>query len=99
MKRLDAHIGSSDTALEQTPEIFNSVCVNLAINVLRGVVNDFVLVLALQSLVASQLVAVEDRSSLNMFLDHRLNRIAMAIRHNLSANLSATFQKPHDGSL
>ena len=52
VERLDADVGALDGPLEQRPEVLDSVGVNLAIDVLLGVVNDAVNVLALKAVVA-----------------------------------------------
>ena len=51
MKRLDTNVGSVDAALQQAPEVFKAVSVNLPVNVLLGMVNDLVGVLLSQSVV------------------------------------------------
>src|SRR5882724_11022250 len=49
VKRLYAHVGSFQSALEQAPEILKPVSVNLSVNVAFCVVNNFVFEIFLQS--------------------------------------------------
>ena len=42
VERFHAHVGSLDSTLEQTPEVFESVGVNLSIHVRLSMVNDLV---------------------------------------------------------
>ncbi len=49
VERLNADVGSTQAALQQTPEVFQTVRVNLSAHVLFGVVDDFVNVLVIES--------------------------------------------------
>src|SRR6266566_2944613 len=55
VKRFDAHVGSLQAALEQTPEILQPVCVDLPINIPFCVVNSLVNeILIVQSLIGQK---------------------------------------------
>jgi len=51
MERLNAHIRAINAAFQQAPEIFEAVSVNLAIDVLDGVIYDLMSIVASQSFV------------------------------------------------
>src|SRR6266496_1781543 len=54
VERFDTYVGARDAALEQRPEIFQTVSVNASVNVLNGMIYDFVRVVACQSLIRKQ---------------------------------------------
>lgn len=61
MKRFDAHISTLDGSLQETPEIFHLVRVDVPIYVCFGVVDDFVFVIG-KTFVGFQRIGVECRS-------------------------------------
>ena len=66
MKGLDADIGSFQSAFQKAPEVFEPVGVNLAVNVLFGMVDNSVIVVLSKALVGFQRIGVERRSWLDM---------------------------------
>ncbi len=58
MKRLYRYVGSRNAALEQRPEILKAVCVYATIYILSRVVNDVVRVIACQTFIRKQGIAV-----------------------------------------
>src|ERR1700680_2085288 len=56
------------------------------------------LIVALQSSVSAKGVAVEHRTSLDVFLDDGLHGHLEAIIHNLCTNLPAPLNESHDGN-
>src|SRR5580658_7709497 len=62
MKRFDAHIGSPDSALQKTPEVFESVGVNLSIDVLLRMVDYLVRVLLREIVIGLERITVERAS-------------------------------------
>ena len=99
MKRLDTHIGSVDTALQQAPEVFEAVGMDAPVDVFDGVVNNPVRVVGRQTLVGKQRVSVERRARFDMLFDFRLQDSFLAAGNNGSANASAALQDAHDGGL
>jgi hypothetical protein len=67
VKGLDAHIGSVDASLQETPKVFDVVRVNIAVNVLDRVVDDLVRVVGSQSAIGQQRVTVERGTGLHVF--------------------------------
>jgi hypothetical protein len=99
VERLDAHIGAVDSALEQAPEVFESVCVNLPIDVFDGVVNNLMGELTLQTIIGQKGIGVERGPGFHVLLDLRLERVLPAIRNHDGTHLPATFEDTHDGGL
>jgi hypothetical protein len=60
VERLDANVGSLESALQERPEILKAIGVNLAVNVSLGVVNDSVLVAAnVESLIGQERIGID----------------------------------------
>ena len=57
VERLDADVGAMQTALQQAPEVFDGVGVGVPVHVLNRVVDDFVRVISIETLVGRKLVA------------------------------------------
>src|SRR5712692_3308662 len=66
MERFDADVGSMNTTLQERPEVFHGVSVNGPVHVGDRVVNNLVRVLASQSVIGTEIVAVEGGSGLYM---------------------------------
>lgn len=64
MKRLDTHIRSLDGSLQERPEIFHAIRVNVAINVGFGVVNYLVGVFRIKPIVRLQRIGINIRPKL-----------------------------------
>jgi len=91
-----AHIGSLESALEQAPEVFESVSVNLPVNVFFGVVNDLVLEsLFSESLIGHERIGVDRASRFDMSVNLSLQSMLFAIANDRAANFSTTFKNAH----
>jgi len=99
MKRFDRHIRARDAALQQTPEVFESVGVYAAIHVLSCVVNDLVSIVRCQSVIRHERIAVECRASGDMLANFLLQDSLATARNYRRTNLSAALQNAHDSSL
>ncbi len=88
MERLDAHISSSDTALQEAPEVFESVGVNASVNVAFGVVDNLVCEGWPQVLVGHERIGVDRAAFLDVSPNLTVERVLGAIRNDSSANLS-----------
>jgi len=69
---LDADVSSLESALQKTPEIFERVGVDRAADVLHGVVDSLVNVVAVESFVREKGVSVDDAASVNVLADFAL---------------------------
>jgi hypothetical protein len=63
--------------------------VNLSIDVLDGMVNDLMRVTASQSLIGQELIGVECRASLDMFMHFSLERVLASVTNDLRVNIPA----------
>src|ERR1019366_4232212 len=98
MKWFDTHVGPADAALQQAPKVFESIGVNLSVNIFLGVVNNFVGVVLSQPVVRLQRVGVERRACLNVLSHAGLQSGFLTVGNYGSANLAATLQcSEHDG--
>jgi hypothetical protein len=98
MEWLYADIGAFQLALEQTPKVFESVGVNLSVNVSFSVVNNLVLeTLLLESLIGHERIGIDRAARFDVSANVGLQSVLFAIPHYGGANLAATFQNAHDG--
>jgi len=73
MKRFDAHIGSIDSALQETPEVLKAIGMDTTVHILDSMVNDRMSVFVGKSAVGWQRVGVERRARFDMLADFSLN--------------------------
>jgi hypothetical protein len=100
MKGFHAHVGTFDSALQQAPEVFESVGVNLPVNVFLGMVNHMMLeILVFQSLIGKQRIGVNRAASLDVMANLSLKVMLAASGNHHCANFSATFHDAEHGSL
>ena len=59
----DTHVGSLDSALEQAPEVFKVVSVDVSVHVGDGMVNDLVGIVASEIVVGRKCIGKEKRAS------------------------------------
>jgi hypothetical protein len=97
MERLDTNVRSLESALEETPKVFQAVRVNLAINVPLGMVNHAVRVIAAQTFIGLQSVSEQRGHWSYVFSDFAVNERLSAVINHLCSDFSATLQKSHDG--
>ena len=86
MKRFNAHIRSFDTALEQRPEVFQPVSVNVAFRVALRVVNDLVDVFVIEFRVRAKSIRDYFRTLLHMFAHSGVKLRAAYVGHHLAAD-------------
>src|SRR5271155_3587712 len=100
MEWLDANVGSLQLALEQAPEVFHTVGVNLSINVLFGVVDNLVLEsLLLESHVGHERIGIDRAASFDVSANIGLQKMFLAIADDSSANLTTAFKNALNSSL
>ena len=76
VKRFYRNVSASDRPFEKRPKVFNSVSVNLSVNVLFRVVNYIVNVVLAKRTVRAQRVSVDHRTLLNMLMNFTLKMVA-----------------------
>ena len=100
----DGNIGSLDGALQQRPEVFQPVSVDVSAHIGFGVINDRVNVGVGQAIIGLERVGVDVRTGLDVRPDFRRECDASGVRYVLNAHTGVTiravaFQEPHDGAL
>src|SRR5882762_3585022 len=100
VERLDIDVCSLESTLEQAPEVFESVGMNLSVNVGLSMVDNLVLEsLVPQSLIGHQRIGVDRAASFNVSANLGLQVMFAASRNDVGANLAATLQNAHDSRL
>lgn len=91
VKRLHADVGAVQTALKQTPEVLHRVRVDIAVNVLDGVIDDRMAVVSFQPVVGQQFVTEDSRARFDVFADDRLKFSLRALLNMVNYDFSAAF--------
>src|SRR5208282_5894800 len=99
MKRLYRNIGSAQAALEQRPEVFDSVGMNVLSHVTLKMVDDFVSKAIFQIGIASELVGVNFRAGFNHLAHDLFGEILSAVRDDGGIYFPAALQHSHDNGL
>src|SRR5438270_723190 len=93
MKWFDAHIGSADTALQQAPEVFQSVGMNGSVYVCDRMIDDLVGVFSGQTFVRKQLVGIQSGASFYPLLDFLLHNLLATILNDNGLDFSAALDE------
>jgi len=96
MKGFNGNIRSAQLTFQKRPEVFDSICVNCAVNVVLKVIDDLVHVVGIHSEICGVLICVENRASVDAIEDGVAQCYFATVRNNASADLAITFQHPHD---
>src|SRR5262249_30738028 len=99
MKRFDAHIDSLDAPLQQIPEAFQIVSVNVPVRVLDRMVDGRMAVVSIETAIGLQFVRENRNASFYMLAHLFLQFFLAAIIDNHWTNLAATLDESHDSSL
>jgi hypothetical protein len=100
VERLDADISALQLALEQAPKVFESIGVNLSVNVLFRMVDNLMLEpLMLESFIGHERVGIDRTTGPNVTANLGLYDVLAASRDDGSANFAAALQNSHDGGL
>ena len=67
VERLNADVRAMQATLQETPEVFHRVGVDLAVHVLHGVVDDGVLIVVFKSVIGLQFIGEDRGPGFNMF--------------------------------
>ena len=90
VERFDADVGSVQAALQEAPEVFDSVGVDAAVDVLLGVVDGLVGVVVLQARVVARVVRVERSAGLDM-----LSNVAMGVPNDADVRGPRPWREPY----
>src|SRR5260370_16216249 len=85
MERLNAYIGAAQGALQERPEVFKPVCVNLAIHVSNCVIYHLMVVFIFESPIAAMLIAIESTFSHNVLFDNWMQGFFSSVKNNRSS--------------
>ena len=99
MKRFNANVGSTDAALQETPEVLKAIGVDSPIDISSGVVNNFVCVIAGQPVIGKQGVSVERGSGGDVLFDFFLKNRLAATWDYRCAHFAAPLKDAHNGGL
>src|SRR5271157_2146559 len=99
MERFDTHVSTMQAALQQRPEVLKAVGMYATIHILHSVVYDFVLELAIQTLVSAHLVSEKRGANLYVLTNNGLQSSLLPIWNYKSAHVTAALQESHDDSL
>src|SRR5947208_4071155 len=99
MERLDVYVGALQSALEQTPEVFEPVRVHLPINVPLGMVNRLVDEVWPQSLIGHERIGVDRAFCFDMRANPRLQVVLATGGNDVGTNLATALQNAHDAGL
>src|ERR1017187_555624 len=94
MERFDADIGSVKATLQETPEVFHRVRVNIAPYVLDGVIDNRVLVIVLQAVIRLQSIAENRGTRFDALPDDWLKFFFGAGGYMTGDNLTAPLYHP-----
>ena len=99
VERFNVDVCSLESALEKAPEILQSVCVNLPVNVGLSMVYDLVLEsLVPESLIGHERIGIDRAPRLNVSANLGLQVMLPASGNDIGADLAPTFQNAHDSS-
>ena len=99
MKRLNADIGSVKLTLHQAPEVFHRVRVDVAANVLYGVIHNGVLIFSIQPVVGLQRIAKQCGTSLYVLANLAMKFMFPSIRYGEGADVSAALHHTESDGL
>src|SRR5262245_58477046 len=92
MKRLNTNVGAANTALQETPEVFNTVSVNRAVNVVLRMLYECVLkAFAAKRMIGTMLIGINSRARLYNFTNDFFCLVFPGLRNDASADLAFTF--------
>lgn len=94
-----ADVGSVQSALQQAPKVLHRVCVNIAVDVFDGVIDDGVLVVGLQAVIGLQFVAEDRGSGFDPFPDQGFKVSPLAAVYMTSNHLPAALDHPEHNFL
>jgi hypothetical protein len=94
-----ADVGSAQTAFEQAPEVLHAVDVNLAVDVLSGMIDGLMSVDGVETTISLVQVGVERRTIFYVLLDVGLESRALLVGKYLGTDFAATLESASDNGL
>lgn len=99
VERLNGNVSSAKSALQQRPEIFHALHMNLSVNVLLKVVHELMLVFRIQVVVTSELIRHNRRTGFNKITYRAMHSGILAITDDPRLDLSTTLKCSNHYSL
>src|ERR1700747_1402491 len=97
MERFHGNVGSLERALEQAPEVFQTVCMDTPLDVSLRMVNHLMVEFSVQANVGHERIRIDWSPFLDVLRDVTLQFGLLAIRNGKHANLSTTLQDAERG--
>jgi len=99
VERLNTHVGSLDSALQERPEVFEAIGVDLPINIFLCMVDYLVLeILMLQSLIGHKCIGINRTTRFDVGANLGLQVMFAASGNHHCADFAAAFENAHDRS-
>src|SRR5579864_5950870 len=92
MERFNGNIGAFQSAFYEAPKVFQSVRVNLPVNVFLGMVNDSMSVFLIESPIRVAIIRRELRAGFYVISNKCMQNVTLSILKNLSSHFATTFQ-------
>src|SRR6266851_2326550 len=100
MERLNRNVGASQRSLEERPEIFDSLRMNLPFDVSLGMIHDIMHETIMQRVVSNPFIRVHLRPMLHRVKNFFLQRLALHVRNNFGSDLpNVTVEHSDDDGL
>src|SRR5277367_257737 len=99
MEWLNTHVSSTDTSLQQAPEVLKAIGMDTTINIGDSMIYDRMSVVLSKPAVGGKRIGIEGRPRLNMLADFDLQCRPLPVRDDNSLHLAAALQKSHHGGL
>src|SRR5437879_6926784 len=96
MERFNGNIGAFQSALYETPKVFESVRVDFTVNVSFGMVNNLMNVILVQSAIAVTIISRKMRTAFDVISDNSVKGWTFAVWDNQRSHFSLTLQYASD---
>src|ERR1051325_4301461 len=90
MERCDRHVGATNSALQEAPEVLAAIGVNLPIDVALGVVNEAVLEISGESAIRVERIGVDGGAFRDVATNGALETALFSASQDLGTNLLPT---------
>src|SRR5439155_1307617 len=99
MKRFYADICAADGSLQARPKVFESVSVDIALNVLFRMIDDVMDVLLTKVAVRAKRIAIDGRSCFDVLYNFTVKMPPLRALNNHRADFPVTLKQTHHGNL
>ena len=99
MKRFDGYIGAIDATLQERPKVFDSVRMDLAVNIFFSMIDNVMHVLFVKPFIRRPAIREYMRSLADVSLDVILKRLLIGVSNNHRSDFAMTREQAHNGNL